>query len=434
MFFLLNKLFFTNPPEKEELKILSSFLIVFVSAFLIYLFANYQLISYLSVKEIKNNLADISSKVMADFDYVDGKWNTQKYLSDVTTPSDIPLYIFSLDGFLIDRNNIISGLLDTSNFSYAYSFITPKTIESPIGEDWRVYSYPIMRDEQIKGVILIAFFDPRKLSVEEIDPILFKTAHSLDEKIIVIGNSVDASKVRHNEVDPDISFEIVDAFNRSIMSVGGPPAYIDKSYIQDVLSGRDYSVISDKKTREQYIMYAKQIRFDDKPVGIIVLGKGLNQVNQFLKYQLFLSLVATVITIALFSIFLFFIYRHDMSEIIQEKVIKLSKPSLVIPQKLHFDEIQSKIVVNDSQFIDIPKDSYQHDICKLFFRHSSKKYDTFDLSDAIGERDETKNIKRMVYDAVEAINDRTKKIIGLKLIFLETKQYFINPELASKIS
>ncbi len=420
--------------DKNELRLLLRFSLVFISIFFLYLISNYFLIRFLALRDIETSLLNTTNQVVNDFDYSDSKWNTSKYLSDVTVPSDIPLYIYSLDGFLIDRNNIISGFLDTSNYSYASSFTTPKSLDSPIGESWRVFSYPIIRENQTRGVIITAFFDPGKISESEINNILLETSRSLDKKIILSQNTLDISKVRPNEVHPDVSFEIVDSFNRSLMSVGGPPAYIDKSYIQNILSDSNFTYIRDKKTNEQFLLKSQQIKSGNDVIGIVVAGKGLSQLNQFLNNQIKISLIAAGLAIVVLFISAIYIFRHDIPNIVQERLSIITTSSLIKPEKLYFDEAQSKIIINSNHPIGIPKDSYQYDICKLFFRHPSKKYDTFDLSDAIGENEETKNTRRMVYDAVEAINARTKKVIELKLILLDAKEYFINPELASKIS
>ena len=105
-----------------------------------------------------------------------------------------------------------------------------------------------------------------------------------------------------------------------------------------------------------------------------------------------------------------------------------------IVDRIAFDPSGSKIIINGIHAIDIPVDSYQHDICKLLFKNPKKQYDTLDLSDAMGELDEQKNVKRLVYDAVEAVNAKVKKLTGMKLISHTDKKYCINPTLASKFS
>ena len=52
----------------------------------------------------------------------------------------------------------------------------------------------------------------------------------------------------------------------------------------------------------------------------------------------------------------------------------------------------------------------------------------------MGELDEQKNVKRLVYDAVEAVNAKVKKLTGMKLISHTDKKYCINPALASRLS
>ena len=112
----------------------------------------------------------------------------------------------------------------------------------------------------------------------------------------------------------------------------------------------------------------------------------------------------------------------------------LANPQCVVVEQIGFDSSGNKIIINGTHVIDIPVDSYQHDICKLLFKNPKKQYDTLDLSDAMGELDEQKNVKRLVYDAVEAVNVKVKKLTGMKLISHTDKKYGINPVLASKFS
>ena len=43
---------------------------------------------------MKQYLKITATSVSEDFEYSEGVWNTNKYLSDTTTPSENPLYIF----------------------------------------------------------------------------------------------------------------------------------------------------------------------------------------------------------------------------------------------------------------------------------------------------------------------------------------------------
>ncbi len=417
-----------------EIKVILRLSAAFLIAFVLYLTASYSIIQSLSFRDIKAYLETTSSVVSQDFEYSEGVWNTNKYLSDTTTPSETPLYIFSLDGFLIDRKNVIGGFLDTSNFAYASSFATPKTIVSPIGEHWRVFSYRIERDGQEKGVILLGYFDPAGRSEKDIDAVLLANAQMVDSQITVTNGVLDATQIVDKDIDHNISFEVIDPFNRSHKSIGGPPAYIDKSYIQDALKHKDFTVVTDIRSQKKYMFYVQPILANGKVVGIVALGKGLDQLNQILGNQLFLTFFAGLLSVFVFALFTLFVYRHDIGEIIEERLAMLTNPQCVVVDRIAFDAPGSKININGIHAIDIPADSYQYDICKLLFKNPKKQYDTLDLSDAMGELDEQKNVKRLVYDAVEAVNAKVKKLTGIKLISHSDKKYSINPALASKLS
>lgn len=419
--------------DQNEFKIVVKLSSVFLFAFIFYLIANYIIIYSLSLKDIKNYLGHTIANVASDFEYKDGKWDTDKYLSDISTPTEIPLYIFSTDGFLMDRLNVIHGLLDTSNYEYASSFTAPTTITSPAGETWRIYSLPLIRSDQVKGVTLVAYFDPRGIAEKEIDEVLKDVAISVDSKIKVVDGSIDVSHIKQKEIDPNVSFEIVDIFNRNLMSYGGPPAYLDRSYIQDALLYKNFRTVKDRKNNNEYLVYATPILSNGQTVGIVVAGKGLDQLTTMLRYQLWLSVGAGFLAIIIFMMVVIYIYRHDFSEVLQDRLAFLSSPAPVDVRKIAFSEEKSSIVINENITISIPKHSYQFDVCRLLFHAPNRPKDTIDLADAIGEKNTTKNEVRMVYDAILAINGKTRKAIGIKLIHHEDKQYFINPDLASKI-
>lgn len=420
--------------DRKEIKIVLRLSAAFLVAFVLYLTASYSIIRSLSLRDMKQYLNITAVSVSKDFEYSNGTWNTNKYLSDTTTPSEIPLYIFSLDGFLIDRRNVISGFLDTSNFAYASSFTTPETIISPIGEKWRVFSYRIERDGQEKGVILLGYFDPVGRLEKDIDAVLLANAQMVDSQIMVASEVLDGTQIVDKDIDHNISFEVIDTFNRSHKSISGPPAYIDKSYLQDALRRKDFAVVTDAGTQKKYMLYVQPILASGETVGIIAVGKGLNELNQILGNQLFLSFIAGLLSVFVFAVFTLFVYRHDIGKIIEERLAMLANPQYAAVDRIAFDSSGNKIIINGTHVIDIPVDSYQHDICKLLFKNPKKQYDTLDLSDAMGELDEQKNVKRLVYDAVEAVNTKVKKLTGMKLISHTDKKYCINSTLASKLS
>ncbi len=413
--------------DKQEVRVTLRLSGAFLVAFVVYLIAGYAVVRFLSFDTIKTYLRRNVSIVAQDFDYRGGTWMTNRYLSDTTTPTENPLYIFSLDGFLIDRMNVMSGFLDTSNVSYASSFVTPQTIISPIGEHWRVFSYPVARDGKDRGVILLGYFEPAGRPEQELDALLLATARTLDRQITFPNGVLDATQIVDKELEHNISFEIIDAFNRSHKSVGGPPAYIDKSYLQDALKRKDFWVATDARSGGKYLTHVQPIMAEGKAVGLVAMGKELAQLDQILGNLLLLSGIAGALSVLAFAGFTVFVYRHDIRDIIEERLATLTSPRYIEVKRITFEPQSNSITVNGVQHIEIPPDSYQHDICAVLFKNPRKSYDVFDLSDALGERDEGKNVKRRIYDAVEAINAKGKTLIGTKLIVYKDKKYFINP-------
>ena len=419
--------------DRNELTVVLKLSAVFLSSFLLYLIANYFIIYFLSLSDIKTYLSRSVVNVASDFEYGNGKWNTERYLADISTPTEIPLYIYTTDGFLMDRINVVHGLLDTSNFDYASSFKQPTTIVSPAGETWRASSRSIDRNGQNKGVILVAHFEPKGIPTKEVDAKLQEMAVMLDSKIQLIGDSLDVSKVNQKDVDANISFEIVDTFNRSLMSVGGAPAFIDKSYVQDALSFQGFRKVYDGKTHIPYLVYSKPITSNNETIGVVVAGKGLDQLEKTLGYQLWFSLIAGIVAILLFVIMVVYLYRHDISDVVQERMDNLANPAPPEINSVAFDKDKGMIVINNDIHIQIPVNSHQHDICRRLFQSPNKKLDTMDLGDAIGDQNTGKSDVRTVYDAVLSINEKVKKVLRVQLIVRKENQYCINPEIASKI-
>lgn len=429
LFHLLRKI----SRDRNELRVVLKLSSVFLFSFLIYLVVNYFIIYFLSVSDIKAYLNRSVVNVASDFEYVGGKWNTERYLADISTPTEIPLYVYTTDGFLMDRINVIHGLLDTSNFDYASSFKQPTTIVSPAGETWRVVSHLIDRNGQNKGAILVAYFEPKGIPTKEIDVKLQEMALMLDSKIQLNGDSLDISRVSQKEVDANISFEIVDTFNRSLMSIGGAPAFIDKSYVQDALLLHGFRKVYDRNTHIPYLVYSKPIVSNNETVGVVIAGKGLDQLEKTLGYQLCFSLIAGIIAILLFVIVVVYLYRHDISDVVQERIDNLANPAPPEIHSIFFDREKGNIVVNKDSYILIPPDSHQFDICNLLFQSPTKNFDTLDLAEAIGDQESSDNVARMVYDTVLSINDKVRRVLSVQLIIRKNHQYRINQELASKI-
>jgi len=420
--------------QKNESNLIMRLSTIFVVMFFLYLIANYFLVRTLSIKDVKSELQKSASTITDELDFTDGHWNTKKYLSDITIPSGLSIYIYSLDGFMIDRTNPVNGFLDTSNFEFASSFRVPKTVSYISNETWRLYSYEVVRDEQTKGVIFLAYFEPRGISESELDTILSSNAQLIDQNIQMKGNGLDVSGVRQNEIDPNISFEVIDQYNKLYITNGGPPAYIDKSYIQSVLAEKALITVTDSMTSEKFLVHINPIRSQEKIVGVVVIGKGLGSLNNILKNQIILSFGAGILAVITFAIGSQLLYKRDLASIIQQKILLANKPTIITVEKMRFDKSSSIIMVNGKTHIEIPKDSYQWDICSNLFKKPTKRFYNDELSEIIGEQDEQKNTKRLIYDAVDAINEKVMKTIGQKLITHQDTQYFILPDLASKVA
>ena len=80
------------------------------------------------------------------------------------------------------------------------------------------------------------------------------------------------------------------------------PAYIDKSYLQDALGRTNFPSQPIRGHKEKYMLYVVPILADGKTVGLVAIGKGLDQLERILGNQLFLSLVTGLLSVFVFDL------------------------------------------------------------------------------------------------------------------------------------
>jgi hypothetical protein len=85
----------------------------------------YLFIQQSSMTQLRQSLTHTVERVQSDLLYENNQWNTEKYRADPETPHPTgssgfltPLYIVTSEGFVIERNLPIKGLLDTSDYKH----------------------------------------------------------------------------------------------------------------------------------------------------------------------------------------------------------------------------------------------------------------------------------------------------------------------------
>ncbi|MBI2611747.1 hypothetical protein HYW54_03310 [Candidatus Gottesmanbacteria bacterium] len=334
--------------SKSPQLIFSARALIFIAvSFLFYLLINYFYLKYTAINEIQDYLKNANNRIVSDLAYKNDKWDTTAYINDSQTIQDNPLYILTIDGFVIDRIKPINGFLDTSDFMFGSSFTTPKTVSILESETWRLYSKKIIRENNIFGTILVGDFQPETTELKNIDDELIKTADMILSQIKISNSEIDISELDLKRINVRHYVEIIDRFNRSIESVGsGIPAYIDRSYVANELN-ENYKTVYDTKSKEPFLVYSKPI-FDmsNDPIGIVISGYSLKQIFMNLRNQLIFLTISGLSVIIFIFIFLILIFQRNLAFL-----IKNPRAALFGFSGKH-DEANSKMVLEVDQNID----------------------------------------------------------------------------------
>lgn len=418
--------------EHPEFKFAFKVFIVIGILFIFYLFANYFYVRNSSINEVKSFLKENSLKIIEDLKYENGQWDTSIYVADPEIAIDNPVYIFTAEGFLIDRINPITGFLDTSDFEYALSFESPQTFTSPIDELWRIYSKPIERNGEIQGAILVAFFEPKLSALKEVDEEILESTRKIDSKIEFKDGKLDLAKLEEKEISFNVSFEVVDKFNKAIKSLGGGPAYIDRSFVQSALKTPEVQ-IKDERTGEPFIVLTRPILGPNNSlIGVISVGRSLQPINDVLRNQILFSAISGNIILFFMILFSLYLYGREIPAILKQRLNELREPKPLSFETISFNVAESCIQLDDEK-VEIPSDTNQYYLCKALFSSPKKKWEHDELLEKFGEGFGEGNWRK-VYDSAMVINRKVREKIGIDLIVYKSKVYKINPEIVPKIA
>ncbi len=391
-------------------------------------------IRFFSLQQTRSELNDFTKRVAQGLSYQNGKWDTTKYTSDPETPHpsgssgfSTPLYIIAADGFVIERNAPIPGILDSSDFSHLMEFQQAQTISVVTNEQWRIMSRPLVHNGKTIGVIVGALYHPERFVPNVSDSKLLSTINYLEKAVPINNGVIDVSNVDVRGVDYDISFEIVSNFNKVLLNNGRMPTFIDKSYVYAELNANNTAKIVRDSQKNTSFMIAKQTIYDSEnnPVGIIIAGKSIGFIYlvfmQALPYVLGFMLLSTLISI--------YLVQNLIKGVIQQIITyyEKSKQEKHLPNTLDFDRKTGKLIIGN-QTIDIPLDSNQYYFCKAIFSNVKKRWELDELLEQFGD-DPSSDNWRKVYDTMTVLNKKTAQYLPVKLIELKEKTYILNPDL-----
>ena len=432
--------------RSPETVLLTKTLLLVGFSFLFFLIINLLYIHWASYHDVKESLKQTSDRIAADLVLKNAGWDTSTYVNDNTLPQNLPIYLFSTYGFIIDRENPISGFLDTSNFQTSSSFILPSTVVTPANESWRLYSRPIIKNNNVVGVVTVGYYQPEESALPQIDANLLSTAEALAAKVGITDKGLDAKSIDERSVSIKLSFEIVDTFNRTVKSVGGLPSYIDQSYLAD-LQRQQFKSVIDTVTGDSYLVSVRPLYDDNKVIaGVLVNGYPLRDVQRNFRNQLIFSVGSGLLVVILLIIALGYLIRKELRRLIQEtrEMVQNILPISTKGMGLVFDKDMGIISLGDKK-LDVPIRTKQYYICKVLFSKPNKTWENDEIIDKLppeaieieagdtyefdpGDNTDQKRA-RMIYDAIRSLNEKGKPLFGSDVILLRGGTYRVNPSI-----
>lgn len=409
-------------------KLFFAILLCLIVLFFVQITSGYFFIRLTSLTSIDNSLIAFIDRIKHDLIYTGNSWDMRKYNADPlapypNSPNPFPLYIITNDGYVIERSRPIIGYLDASNFAHLRTYKdASQTIVSPTNEKWRVYSRLIFNATKVIGVVGVAYYNPQPQLLPEIDAKLNETLGYITSHVRYKNNQIVLDNFDVRNVLYDVSFEIVDTYNRTILNNGRSPSYIDASYISQEFSHLGRRIIQDSKTGEKYLIHSS-ILYDNNhnPISLIVAGKSVTSVFSLLKeYVLSASFLSLILTVPFAVSVIFLFHKSSLHVDDQEK-------EQIIPHKIWFDKEESAIHIDEAKFI-IPYASNQFYLVDALFSNTRKRWEHDELLETFGETTDVVNARKM-YDAMLAVN----KKLNMKLFTYRNKTFLITKEYRDKI-
>ena len=396
--------------------------------FVFYIILNYFYLDWSTHAEVKNFLKNTNDKI----------------LNGTLSTWDYPQYYFSIDGAIVLRRKPIQGFYDSVSFEFASQFSKVETyLFSGSDLKWRLYSKKIAKDNKTLGAILVGYpVNFQASPIAELDNELVTVADAmLSEVKIDVNNNIDASNLITARIRPGIAVMIVDKFNHALVSDGGVPAYIDRSYIASVFkSAGQYQTIIDESTGDPFLVY-----ISGYPTGVIISGYPLKQINSDLAKQFIFSVSTGIIVIVILIILVgFFLQRETTSLLL--KAGEVAKKVFYVSHRagaFGFDQDTGLIYLGDKK-MEVPVKTKQYYICKVLFSKPNKNWENDEIMDRLpahaletealdtyeplGGNDLRKKA-RMIYDAMRLLNEKASKIFGYEVVLIQGKTYRINPNI-----
>ena len=387
---------------------------------------------FLLINEAKNNLEETAQLVHQDLILENGKWDMTLYNSSNRIPDSNPLYIITSEGFVIERLRPIHGLLDLSRYSNISQYLFPTTVETVTNETWRALANPILSGEQPVGVIFATFYKPEEKDLADIDRTLQDVVEKIRASVEVNGDSIDISGIDSRKLPYNISYQIVNRFNKvlyqsnSINSVTRMPVFIDRSYVENQLKTFRFREVQDDIDHTKYLTLTTPLLNEQSlTICIIVTRISIQLVYSIITNFILLSLLTSMVIIAVFIPASYFLIKKIQK--IGRKDVK-QKP---LPKSITFMKSECKINIDGNE-IEIPYSSYQYYFCKALFQKPQKKWEADELLEIFGDKELGSEKWRKIYDTMVALNKKTSHLVD-KLFIVRDKRYSLNTQLVTTV-
>ncbi len=385
--------------------------------------------------QMRQFLADTSTRVQEDIHYKNGTWDTSAYDTDPEVPGNYRLYVIAKDGYVIDRWRPINGYLNTSDLKYLLAYQQPSTVKAITGQSWRILTLPIKtKSGDTLGGIAVGSYNLTDVSLETVDNRLKETAEKLLSDIHIRSDDFDVTNINAREVPVGISFQIIDRSNLirlksdTASSIDRLPNYIDPSYITKELGSETFKALQDTTTSEIFMAHTAPIADEHgNAVGTIIVARTVSP--NLTIFEIYLG-GGSLVSIVLIATALWFYERRQRTK----PVVTITTPkqlALEDIKHIRFVKGDSVLQINDIR-IPITYATNQYYMCQLLFGAPKKKWAADELLDKFGETN-YRDGWRKVYDAMTSINKKVAVVTDTKLIVTSNKTYQINPVLITKI-
>lgn len=388
-----------------------------------------------SIKRARNYAQDTTQRVKEDIKYSNGSWDTSSFNSDTVIPDVNPLYVITSDGFVIERWKPINGLLDEAEFSRLLSYEKPETIKTITNENWRIFSKSIINDGDVVGVITVTAYKPEINDLPKLDTQLKDTVSLIKSELSINNDNIYVDKIDSRQIPYNITFQIVNRFNKLLIhndntsSISRSPSFIDSSYVESMLNGKQEQYIRDSVAHNTFLVRTTPILDKKyKVVGIIVTGTPITTFGTYFYNNRLISIFISFLLLFGLHPIIFLLTKRYKQKVIDEIN---SKRNNYLPDSILFNKETSMLII-DNHEIQIPYATYQYYFCKTLFSKPQKRWETDEIIEKFGEDFNARNWRK-VYDTMVLLNKKTNKILSNKFFLIEDKTFKINPYYLSKI-